>query len=185
MIRVTRETHDPPASLCERLIHAGGTNRLGEPNFRVVWGGSRLGWIGGRWVDRDANGNVLREAIELRQVPKYTPTDRWHIERWTPPEDYGSPQEWYARTVEVEDGVRVPALGPYPSRGEYEHCFTLSAANNEFIPLTTTACDWVIRAVEWARRQPKAAGRAAISLRETRREKEWNSRADEILDGVI
>src|SRR5690348_592972 len=104
MIRVTRETHDPPTSLCERLIHAGGTNRLGEPNFRVVWGGSRLGWIGGRWVDRDANGNVLREAIELRQVPKYTPTDRWHIERWTPPEDYGSPQEWYARTVEVEDG---------------------------------------------------------------------------------
>lgn len=185
MIRVTRETHDPPASLCERLIHAGGTNRLGEPNFRVVWGGSRLGWIGGRWVDRDANGNVLREAIELRQVPKYAPTDRWHIERWTPPEDYGSPQEWYARTVEVEDGVRVPALGPYPSRGEYEHCFTLSGANNEFIPLTTTACDWVIRAVEWARQQPKAAGRAAISLRETRREKEWNSRADEILDGVI
>ncbi len=185
MIRVTRETHEPPVSLCERLVQAGGTNRLGEPNFRVVWGGSRLGWIGGKWVDRDTNGNAIRETVELRQAPKYTPIDRWHIERWMPPEDYGSPEEWYARTMEVENGVRVPALGPYPSRGEYEHCFTLAGANNEFIPLSAAACDWVIRAVEWARRQPRAARRAAIEAHSSRREKEWDRRADEILEVAI
>lgn len=182
MIRVIRETHETPVNLAERLELAGGVNRLGEPNFRVVWGGSRLTWIGGRWIDRDANGNAIREAIELRQVPKYVPMDRWHIERWTPPEDYGSPEEWYARTTEVEDGIRVPSLGPYPSRGEYEHCFTLSGSKDEFIPLTATACDWVIRAVEWARQRPRGAGRAAIAARETRREREWNDRADKILE---
>lgn len=184
MIRVIRETHEAPEGLAKRLTAAGGTNRLGEPNFRVVWGGSRLTWVGGRWKDHDANGNVIREAIELRRVPKYA-TDRWHIERWTPPEHYGSPEEWYARTTETEDGVRLPALGPYPSRGEYEHCFTLSGADNEFIPLTATACDWVVKAIEWSRRQPRSAGRAALAAREARREREWNLRADGILESTL
>jgi hypothetical protein len=185
VIQVIRETHEVPAGLIDRLIQAGGTNRLGGPNFRVVWGGSRLTWIGGRWTDRDAHGNAKREVIELRQVPKYTPTDRWHIERWTPPENYGSPDEWCARTTEVEDGIRVPALGPYPSRGEYEHCFTLSGASNEFVPLTASACDWVVRAIEWARRQPKSDLRSAMMAREARLEYEWNQRADEALDCVV
>jgi hypothetical protein len=184
MIRVTRETHEAPASLTQRLAVAGGTNRLGEPNFRVVWGGSRLTWVGGRWKDRDAHGNVIREAIEVRHVPKYA-ADRWHIERWAPPEHYGSPEEWYAKTMETEDGVRLPALGPYPSRGEYEHCFTLSGVNNEFIPLTATACDWVVKAIEWARRQPRSAGRAALTAREERREREWELRADGILESTL
>ena len=182
MIRVTRETHEAPASLVERLAQAGGTNRLGEPNFRIVWGGSRLTWVGGRWLDRDASGNVVREAIELRRVPKYTPTERWHVERWTPPETYGSPEQWYEKTTEVEDGIRVSALGPYPSRGEYEHCYTLSGANDEFLPLTFSVCEWVVRAVEWARQQSESSRRAALRAREIRRDGEWNGRADEILD---
>ncbi|MGA9142943.1 MAG: hypothetical protein WB007_04220, partial [Candidatus Acidiferrales bacterium] len=154
LIRVTRETHEPPAAIVELVMRAGGTNRYGEPNFSVVWGGARLAWVGGRWVDRDAHGNTTREVIELRRVPKYLPTDRWHIERWMPPESYGSPDDWYAKTIETEDGIRVPALGPYPSRGEYEHCFTLESVLGEFIPLTPAACGWIVRAVEWARRQP-------------------------------
>ena len=181
MIRVTRETHEPSANLCERVAAAGGTNRLGEPNFRVVWGGSRLTWIGGKWTDHDEHGNITRECIELRRVPKYTPTNRWHVERWTPPETYGSPEQWYAQTVEVEDGIRIPALGPYPSRGEYEHCLTLSDAKNAFLPLTPTACDWVVRAVEWTRRQSRAASRSALIAREMRREQEWDRCADEAL----
>jgi len=185
LILVTRETHQAPAELCARLGQAGGVNFLGEPNFRVVWGGSRLTWIGGRWTDRDAEGSFVREVSELRQVPKYTPVNRWHIERWSPPETYGSPDEWYARTVEIEDGIRFPALGPYPSRGEYEHCFTLSGPNSEFIQLTATVCDWVIRAIEWARRQPKSIARAAITAREIRREAELSERTDAALDEVF
>jgi hypothetical protein len=111
-IRVTRETHDTPAAIAERIARAGGTNRYGEPNFRVVWGGTRLTWIGGRWTDRDAHGNTTREAIELRRVPKYLPVDRWHIERWMPPEFYGSPEEW--RRADVGNRRRHPHPGARP-----------------------------------------------------------------------
>ena len=166
MIQVLRETHEAPASVQARIRQSGGINRYGEPNFRVVWGGSRLTWIGGRWTDRDAHGNVVREAIELRQVPKYLPLDRWHIERWSPPESYGSPETWREQTTETEDGVRVPALGPYPARGEYEHCFTLESAAGEFIALTPAACDWIVRAIEWSRRQPRQEMRLALAARE-------------------
>jgi len=181
LIRVIRETHEAPAQVRERIARAGGANRFGEPNFGVVWGGSRLAWIGGRWTDRDAHGNVVREAIELRRVPKYLPQDRWHIERWMPPEAYGSPEQWYAQTIEIENGIRIPALGPYPSRGEYEHCFTLAGARGEFIPLTASACDWIVRAIEWARRQPRNAGRASLAAREARRARDWDRAVDEVL----
>jgi hypothetical protein len=182
MIQVTREVHEAPTSVQERVSRAGGLNRLGEPNFRVVWGGSRLGWIGGRWVDRDANGNVIREAVELRRVPKYIPYDRWHVERWMAPELYGSPDSWRAQTMEIEDGVAVPALGPYPSRGEYEHCFTLNGPHGEFMPLTAAACDWIVRAVEWSRRQPSQAGRFALRERADRRERGIDAATDDVLD---
>ena len=107
-IRVTRETHHTPAAIAERITRAGGSNRYGEPNFRVVWGGARLTWIGGRWTDRDAHGNVSREAIELRQVPKYLPVDRWHIERWMPPEFYGSPDQWRSLTSKPKTASASP-----------------------------------------------------------------------------
>jgi len=185
MIEVTRETHEAPEGICARIARAGGLNRLGEPNFRVVWGGSRLAWIGGRWVDRDAHGNVIREAIELRQEPKYIPAERWHIERWMPPEAYGSPEEWFARTMETEDGIRIPAQGPYLSRGEYEHCFTLEGAGGEVLPLSSAACDWIVRAVSWARRQPRRDRREAIASREMRRERDWDRGADDVLDDAL
>lgn len=175
-----RETHEAPAAIEERVTRAGGTNRYGEANFRVVWGGSRLAWIGGKWADCDAHGNKTRETIELRRVPKYLPVDRWHIERWMPPESYGSPEDWFAQTTEVEDGIRVAALGPYPSRGEYEHCHTLQNAAGEFMPLTAAACDWIVRAVEWSRRQPRREVRTAITNREERREHEWDAAVDEV-----
>ena len=185
LIRVTRETHEAPAAIQERVERTGGTNCYGEANFRVVWGASRLTWIGGRWTDRDANGNILREAIETRRVPKYLPLNRWHIERWAPRESYGTPEQWFAQTTEVEDGIRIAALGPYPSRGEYEHCFTLESVGGEFIALTPAACDWIVRAIEWSRRQPRRQLRGAIAARETRRARDWDRDADALLDDAV
>lgn len=185
MIRVLREIHEAPASIQDRVARAGGLNRFGEPNFRVVWGGARLAWIGGRWTDHDSSGNVIRETVELRRVPKYVPVDRWHIERWTPPESYGSPDLWYAQTIEVEDGIHVPALGPFPSRGEYEHCFTIEGTRGEFLPLTPAACDWIVHAIEWSRRQPRQAAHAAIAARESRHARDWDRAADDVLDDAV
>jgi hypothetical protein len=185
LINVTRETHETPVGVRERATRAGGVNRYGEANFRVVWGGSRLAWIGGRWTDRDAQGNQIRETVELRRVPKYLPVDRWHIERWMPAESYGSPEQWVAQTTEIEDGVRIAALGPYPSRGDYEHCFTLESASGEFIPLTPAACDWIVRAIEWSRRQRRTEMRGAIAAREARRERHMDRGMDDILDDAV
>jgi hypothetical protein len=98
-----------------------------------------------------------------------------------PPEFYGTPDQWSTLTAETEDGIRIPALGPYPARGDYEHCFTLQTSAGEFEPLSAAACDWIVRAIEWSRRQPRADKRAALEQREARLERAWDAAIDEIL----
>jgi len=108
-----------------------GKNRFGGPNFRIVWGPERMEWIGGLWVDRDDNtGIVIRRVAEERHVPRYSVAKpRWIVEKWMPPELYGSPETWYREnqatdpdTGEILIGIQL--MGPYPSEGEYEQCFT-------------------------------------------------------------
>jgi hypothetical protein len=185
-ILVIRETHEPPENVIRRLERAGGINRFGEPNYRAVWGWNRLAWIGGKFEERDpATGSLLREVVELRQEPKYPAVNRWHIERWVPPETYGSPRAWYAQTVERENGVSIPALGPYPSRGEYEHCFMLEGPRGEFIQLTPTAAEHIARAIEFSRCAPRARGRRALYAREARRDRAYESWAYDQLDDAV
>lgn len=181
-IRVIREQQQAAPSVELRLRLAGGRNRFGEPNYRAVWGWSRLAWVGGKWEDRNAAGELVRESVELRRVPKYTPHDRWHIERWLPPEAYGSPRDWYAQTMEREGGVSMPALGPYPERGEYEHCFTLEGPRGEFIQLTPTVAEYIARAIEAGRRASAGEWRRALEERERRNEREYDAWAWDVLD---
>jgi hypothetical protein len=183
---VIRETHETPENVARRLERAGGINRFGEPNYRAVWGWNRLAWIGGKFEERDAlTGSLLREVVELRQEPKYPAVNRWHIERWVPPETYGSPRAWYTQTIERENGVSIPALGPYPSRGEYEHCFTLEGPRGEFIQLTPTAAEHIARAIEFSRCAPRARGRRALYAREARRDRGYESWAYDQLDDAV
>lgn len=185
MISITRETHEPPENVTQHLETCGGRNRFGEPNYRAVWGWNRLAWIGGKFEDRDANGDLLREVVELRQEPKYPAVNRWHIERWVAPEAYGSPRAWYAQTIERENGVSIPALGPYPSRGDYEHCFTLETPRGEFLQLTATVAEHIARAIEWSRKRPRAPSRAQLYEREARRERRYESWAYDALDDSV
>lgn len=185
MISVLRETHDTPDAVATRLARAGGLNRFGEPNYRAIWGWNRLAWIGGKFEDRDENGTLLRERIELRKEPKYPAVNRWHIEKWLPPEVYGSPRLWYAQTIERENGVSIPALGPYPSRGDYEHCFTLEGPQGEFVQLTATIAEHIARAIEWSRNFPRSAGKRAIYDREQRRDRAYDAWAYDALDDAV
>jgi hypothetical protein len=183
MILVLRETHETPEIVARRLERAGGINRYGEANYRAVWGWNRLAWIGGKFEERDpATGSLLREVVELRREPKYPAVNRWHIERWVPPEAYGSPRAWYAQTVEIANGRRIPALGPYPSRGEYEHCFTLEGRRGEFVQLSPTVAEHIAQAVEWSRRFPRAAKRGSLYDREQREERAYEEWAYDLLD---
>jgi len=185
MIRVVRETHDTPESVAHRLARAGGGNRLGEPNYRAVWGWNRMAWIGGKFEDRDEHGVLLRERIELRLEPKYPAVNRWHIERWVPPETYGSPRSWYAQTVERENGISIPALGPYPSRGEYEHCFTLEGPHGEFIQLAPTIAEHIARAIEWSRKFPRSPKKRQLYAREGREERTYENWAFDVMDDAV
>jgi len=182
MIQVSREAHEAPEEVAQRLSVAGGLNRYGEANCRVVWGWNRLAWIGGKFEDRDEHGNLVREVVELRREPKYAEVNRWHMERWVPPETYRSPKEWYAQTVESANGKSVPALGPYPERGEYEHCFTIQGLHGEFVQLTPTIVERVAQAIEWARGRPKAKQRGMLYEREAREERAFEAWAFEVLD---
>ncbi len=185
MIQVIRETHETPESVARRLAMAGGLNRYGEANYRVVWGWNRLAWIGGKFEDRDENGDLVREVVELRQEPKYAAVNRWHVERWVPPEAYGSPAAWYAQTVESTNGRSVAALGPYPERGEYEHCFTIQGVNGEFVQLTPAIVEHVARAIEWSRRMPKAKRRERLYEREAREDRNYEAWAYDALDDGV
>jgi hypothetical protein len=182
MIEVLRETHEAAEAVAQRLELVGGRNRFGEPNYRAVWGWNRLAWIGGKFEDRDENGVLLRERIELRQEPKYPAVNRWHIERWLPPETYGSPRAWYAQTIERENGISIPALGPYPSRGDYEHCFTLETSSGGFLQLTPTAAEHIARAIEWSRKHSRSATRKQLYEREAREDRHYDAWAYDLLD---
>src|SRR5258708_33279169 len=115
MTSVLRETHETPESVAHGLELAGGINRFREPNYRAVWGWNRLAWIGGKFEERDpATGSLLREVVELRREPKYAAVNRWHIQRWGPPEVYASANAGYAQTIERQNGASIASLGPYP-----------------------------------------------------------------------
>jgi hypothetical protein len=182
MVEVIREKYDARESVVRILATAGGVNRYGEPNYRAVWGWNRLAWIGGKFEDRDPHGRLLREVVELRQEPKYAQLNRWHVERWVSPEAYGSPRLWYAQTIEREGGVSVPALGPYPERGEYEHCFTVQTPRGDFVQLTATIAEHVARAIERSRCAPRSAGRSALYEKQDLQERAYDQWAYAIMD---
>lgn len=185
-IEIVRETYATPENVEQRLKQAGGVNRFGEANYRAVWGWNRLAWIGGKFEEHDPDtGSLLREVVELRQEPKYPAVNRWHVERWMAPEAYGSANAWYAQTLEIANGRSVPALGPYPERGDYEHCFTLEGPRGEFLPLTATAVEHIARAIEWSRNKPRVARREAINARGEREERAYDEHAFAVLDDAV
>ena len=161
------------------LLLAGGKNRFGEPNFRVSWGDSLVDWIGGRWEDRDTNGHLLREVAELRQVIKYPLyVNRWIVERWNPPEMYGSPEKWYRQTREKDEGY-IPQLGPYPSRGRYAFVCVLDL-NGKFVQLTPTILDDVIYAAIYKREHIPSL--AQLKQAQEEKEERWMQESKEFLE---
>lgn len=173
--------YQAPESLKLRLISAGGINCYGEPNFRVVWGESRETWIGGEWVDTDESGNELRTVTECRKVTKYVPADRWYLEKWMPPEHYGSPAAWDEYAIEVVNGERIPSLGPYPSRGEYEMCYRLEK-DGEYAPLEPGAIETIVRMIRCGEAASRAENRASIFRAAEQKEKNAERIAMDILN---
>lgn len=150
-IRVIRETHETPEWAARILERAAGTNLRGDPLYRLIWGWNRLTWVGGKWTDRDPNTKALiREVIELRQVPRYSHlgVNKWYVERYYPPEHFGNRRAWEAQTLERPDGISIPSLGPYPSRGDYDHFYTMEGPDGKFRQLTRGRVEWIASIIE-------------------------------------
>src|ERR1700680_932636 len=90
------------------LALALGNGSHGGPLYRFVWGEDRLEWVGGEWGDHDENtGLLLLSVVEQRLVPKYSHlgANHWFVERWYPPEHFGTRAEWESKVVDREDGI--------------------------------------------------------------------------------
>ncbi len=83
--------------------------------------------------------------------------------------------------MEIVNGRNVAALGPYPSRGDYEHCFTLEGPRGEFVQLTPAVARHIARAIEIGRGVPVAKKKEALEDRARREEREYDAYADAVL----
>lgn len=169
MILAPYERRECPPEFAERVREAGGLNRFGGANFRIIWGETKTSWIGGMWpvtTVADAGGEIAR-VPEMRECLEYG-FPAWILERWYPPEAYGSEENWYAETRDPLS--RLPLLGPYPDAGYYEMAYKLTVDGfpveltdeviDELIPLVLKGDDvgfWIKRAYVLQREEAKAA----------------------------
>ena len=186
------ESHETPQWLADKLAELGGKNPLGQPNFRVIWGGNRLAWHGGLFHERDDHGNLLRVQVTHKLTPKYPEAvNRWICEMWMPPEVFGTPESWELETVEWKEGQRIETLGPFPRQGDYELVFVLQTpltgrcARKKFcecgqclayVPLTETAAVSVLQMVNLSR---LASPALRIAARHAEEERKQLARKDE------
>ena len=170
-IRTGREIKEVPKEIQVIATRAGGLNLYGEPNYRVVWGWSRLTIIAGEWEDFDRHGNWIRTVGEYRWEPKNMPFDRWHLERWLPPSHFISREHWYEITKEEFNGVEFAALGAFPSRGEYEGCYVFENPDGSYQRLSCYVVETVCRALNYQRNISDQERREAIAKRQEKMEK--------------
>lgn len=111
----------------------GGLNPFGQPNYRLVWGYQRGHWIG--------------DSYHLKYVDRHRHRERWHLEKWAPASDFGTPEQWYASAMVDFGGRMVNVLGPYPAQGDYvrvvvfENYFT-----SEYVrPLESLVVEAIVR----------------------------------------
>lgn len=188
------EHHDCPEDVAERLRIAGGENRFGDPNFRVVWGWNRMVKIFGEWqefeqyqarlTDRLTGYSDVRHftklkssVIEERTVPKYLPANCWHLEMWRPPEEYGSPEAWDKAGQEHSKFQTLHTAGEYPHRGEYELCYPLTddgSPDGQPLPLIVAVVEEIVKMLRYGRQHlDLQRSKAAIEQREKNREERF------------
>lgn len=102
-----RLTQCPPAYQ-DRITKVGGTNRYGEPNFKLVWGEA--------YVTRAAGVDGYTDVY-------LNDTACWLLLEWHDPIEYGGPTVYYMDNYDEETGLQT--LGEFPYRGRYEVLFIL------------------------------------------------------------
>jgi len=100
-----------PPEYQAHVTAAGGKNRFGDPNFRLVWGQSETEFVYGT----DVNGRKGQHVIF-----KHGGIPAWFMESWKPPECFGTRALWYSMSWDQD--TKTHTLGEYPWRGLYLPC---------------------------------------------------------------
>ncbi len=123
-------------------------NTYGNPVFRAIWSADVLHWVAGWWNDYDLeSGTFIRRVWQARKVPKYQMAARWVIEKWMPPEFFGSREQWEEATrIVSEDNALEFALelGPYPAEGDYIHLWTCDTPDGKYLEITPTLAKYAV-----------------------------------------
>jgi len=151
-----------------------GKNPHGKPLYRVIWSQSRTYRIGGCWGD---NGE-----IEYRWAPYYFGRSEWVLEKWLSPKEYGgTKEEWDRSNINEElaaHGIFVYAMGPYPTEGWYEHCYSFPSD----APPNLQA---IVPLLEETKKLTFAQIKAGLGLYHERKKKEWESRVEDGLKDAL
>ena len=99
---------EAPAWFNDELERIGGTNRYGEPIFRLVWSEEVRSIIGGRFADGFCGYRNSR----------LTPGDpHWVLMMWEGPEAYGDSDLWEMDFRQADTGLLD--CGSFPKHGRY------------------------------------------------------------------
>ena len=160
-----REVLYPDKECQSRLVSIGGKNLFGWPNFRLVWGWSRLEPFYSR-----RTGNYDRRPRYFNQK------NRWIIEAWHPPSM--SREAWERETRGFEDGRPVNYLGPYPSQGDYEYLAHIEKADGGFLQVTPRMCEVILDMTKRSRGVSRYDRRDFLLGVEEKKHRDFDSDAD-------
>jgi hypothetical protein len=137
-VRGRTEAPHKPDYFDTSLLLIGGKNPLGEPNLKVSWGWDLRMFRGGNPEALKYPGPFL---------------DRWILEKWLPPEFFGSERHWEECRYQKRLGQQGrDLLGEYPRKGAYGMVMPLTTQTGEFIPLDNQ----VLEFIDWMQAEFKA-----------------------------
>lgn len=120
-------------------------NIYDRPVYRAVWSKDVMHWACGWWNDYNNQGHLVRRVFEPRYVPKYLFSPRWLMEKWHPPEFFGTPEMWEEVTAQYSSQHgREFELGPYPREGDYVFLWKCDDVNGKYLDLTPTLAQYTI-----------------------------------------
>jgi hypothetical protein len=97
-----------PAWFNSALERIGGTNRYGEPIFKLVWSTEPRMIVGGRFSDG---------FVGYRKRPAVPGPPCWALMIWETPESHGDPIDWEYQYRQLDTGLLD--VGGFPRRGRY------------------------------------------------------------------
>lgn len=160
-----------PKEFQVRVSDAGGLNRYGDPNFRIIWGQTETCIRGGYWEAQEGRPEFTGylEVLEGFGEPC------WVLQMWKAPECFGTPAEYFMDNQDPHTGLQI--LGDYPWRGRYDTLnafrsreFKNGQLHQESMPLNSVIIDLVIPIIQQAQTATQLMRYTALKDREDRKQ---------------